>query len=242
MDRKLAAVLIADVAGYSRLSQADEEGTRARFQQDLRDVFEPAIASHRGRLVKTMGDGLLVEFTSVVDALRCAVAAQRAKAERDGDVAAERRLAFRIGINLGDVIVEGEDIHGDGVNIADRIQALAEPGSIAVSGTAYDQVRAKVEVGYADLGPQAVKNIAEPVRVYRVLMDPTFAGRTIAAAPPPRAKPAWRWPAAAAGVLVVLVAAGAAAWLRPWEPRFKPALPLPNKAVNRRAALRQHER
>jgi adenylate cyclase len=232
MDRRLAAVLIADVAGYSRLSQADEEGTRARFQADLREVFELAIAAHRGRLVKTMGDGLLVEFASVVDALRCAVAAQRAKAERNAGEPEEQRLAFRIGINLGDVIVEGEDIHGDGVNIADRIQALAEPGGIAVSGTAYDHLRGKAEVGYADLGAQTVKNIAEPVRAYRVLLDPTLAGKTIAApipTPQPQAKRSWRWPAIAATALALLIAAGAAAWLRPWEPRFQPALPLPDK-------------
>ncbi|MEY9560258.1 class 3 adenylate cyclase [Sinorhizobium fredii] len=127
MERRLAAVLIADVVGYGRLSQADEEGTRARFQADLREVFEPRIAAHHGRLIKTMGDGLLVEFHSVVDAVRCAVEVQRAKSERDVGVAADRRLAFRIGINLGDVIVEGDDIHGEGVIIADRLQTIADP-------------------------------------------------------------------------------------------------------------------
>jgi adenylate cyclase len=184
MERRLAAVLIADVAGYGRLSQADEEGTRARFRDDLHEVFEPMIASHRGRLVKTMGDGLLVEFPSVVDALRCAVELQRTEIERNAGLPRERRMEFRIGINLGDVIVEGDDIHGDGVNIADRIQALAEPGGIAISGTAYDQVKAKLPVGYGSLGEQKVKSIAEPVRVYRVLMDPAAAGKTVAAASP----------------------------------------------------------
>jgi class 3 adenylate cyclase len=122
MERRLAAVLIADVVGYGRLSQVDEEGTRTRFQADLRDVFEPSIATHRGRLVKTMGDGLLVEFHSVVDALRCAVEAQQEKARRNAGLPADQRLSFRIGVNLGDVIVEGDDIHGDGVVIADRVQ------------------------------------------------------------------------------------------------------------------------
>src|SRR5215510_1581693 len=148
MERRLAAVMIADVAGYGRLSQVDEEGTRARFQADLHEVFEPKFATHHGRLVKTMGDGLLVEFHSVVDALRCAIEVQRAKAERNSELGADHRIEFRIGINLGDVIVEGDDIHGDGVNIADRLQGLAEPSGIVISGTAYDHVKTKVAVGY----------------------------------------------------------------------------------------------
>ena len=168
MERRLAAVLIADVVGYGRLSQIDEEGTRARFQADLKEIFEPKIAAYRGRLIKTMGDGLLVEFPSVVDALRCAVEVQQEKAKRNAAAPPEQRLDFRIGVNLGDIIVEGDDIHGDGVNIADRMQALAEPGGVAISGTAYDQVKAKLPVGYASLGEQKVKSIAEPVRVYRV--------------------------------------------------------------------------
>ena len=233
MERRLAAVLIADVAGYGRLSQADEEGTRARFQADLREVFEPGIADHHGRLVKTMGDGLLVEFHSVVDALRCAIDLQRAKAERNGGLPAERRMEFRIGINLGDVIVERDDIHGDGVIITERLQQLADKGGIVISGTAYDQVKSKVEVGFASLGELPVKNIAEPVRVYRALMDPEDAGHTI----DERIAPArsWRWPAAAAAAVVLLIAAGAAAWWRPWEARIEPAsierlaLPLPDK-------------
>src|SRR5262249_39497690 len=134
MERRLAAVLIADVVGYSRLSQIDEEGTRARFQADLEEVFRPLIDAHHGRLVKTMGDGLLVEFHSVVDALRAAVETQRLKAERNATDEPDRRLDFRVGVNLGDIIVEGDDIQGDGVNIAARIQGLAEPGGIAISG------------------------------------------------------------------------------------------------------------
>ena len=179
MQRRLAAIMIADVVGYSRLSQVDEEGTRARFQADLREVFEPQIAAHRGRLVKTMGDGLLMEFHSVVDAVRCAVEVQRAKSERDVAVPVDRRLTFRVGINLGDVIVEGDDIHGEGVIIAERLQSLADPGGVVVSESAFDHTIHKVEVGFAYLGEQRVKNITGPVRVYRVLLDPAAAGKVV---------------------------------------------------------------
>jgi adenylate cyclase len=151
MERRLAAILIADVAGYSRLSQIDEEATRHCFQADLNEVILPKIVEHHGRLVKTMGDGLLVEFHSVVNALQCATEIQREKALRNASVDSASRLEFRIGVNLGDVIVEDEDIHGDGVNIADRMQKLAEPGGIAISGTTYDQVKSKVNVGYASV-------------------------------------------------------------------------------------------
>jgi adenylate cyclase len=235
MERRLAAVLIGDVVGYGRLSQLDEEGTRARFQTDLHEIFEPKIAAHRGRLVKTMGDGLLIEFASVVDAIRCAIELQRSKAERNAGVPKHQRLVYRIGINLGDVIVEGDDIHGDGVNIAARLQGLAEPGGIAISGTAYDHVKTRLPVGYADLGEQTVKSIAEPVRVYRVLLDPREAGRTIPKQVPlPRIK-SWRWQMATAAVIAFVIAVGAAAWLRPWQPRIESAsvermaLPLPDK-------------
>ncbi len=233
MERRLAAVMIADVAGYGRLSQADEEGTRARFQADLHEVFEPRIAAHHGRLVKTMGDGLLVEFHSVVDAVRCAVEVQRAKAEREGGAPDGHRLEFRIGINLGDVIVEGDDIHGDGVNIADRLQSLADPGGVAISGAAYDQVEKKLDVGFAFLGEQRVKNIDKPVRVYRVLIDPSATGKTIGDLRRPLWS--WPWPAAAAVTLILVLAGGAAVWWRPWEPKVEPAsiermaLPLPDK-------------
>ena len=233
MDRRLAAVLIADVAGYGRLSQTDEEGTRARFQADLHEVFEPAITEHRGRLVKTMGDGVLIEFRSVVDALRCAIDVERAEAERNAAVPVGRRLEFRIGINLGDVIVEGDDIHGDGVNIADRLQSLAEPGGIVISGSAYDQVKTRVGIGYQYLGTQPVKNVSEPMRIYRVLMDPAAAGKTIIG---PNAAPrSWRWPAVGAAALALVLAGGAAFWWQPWQPRSEPAsvermaLPLPDK-------------
>jgi adenylate cyclase len=232
MERRLAAVLIADVVGYVRLSQVDEEGTRARFQADLNEVFAPAIATHHGRLVKTMGDALLVEFHSVVDAVRCAVEVQRLKVERNAGAPAAAQLVYRIGINLGDVIVEGEDIHGDGVNIADRLQELADPGGITVSGTAYDQFKTKVEVGYAYLGEQRVKHVADPVRVYRVLIDPAAAGRTIHTAA--SRWRSWRRPALAAA-LAIVVGGGGVAWALLRESRIEAAavermaLPLPDK-------------
>ncbi|QKK29595.1 adenylate/guanylate cyclase domain-containing protein [Rhizobium indicum] len=231
MERRLAAILIADVVGYSRLSQIDEEGTRARFQTDQNDIFEPAIQLHHGRLVKTMGDGLLVEFQSVVDALRCAVEVQQLKATQRAASAPEHRIEFRIGINLGDIIVEGEDIQGDGVNIADRIQALAEPGGIAISGTTYDQVKSKIPVGFASLGEQRLKSITEPIRVYRILLDPTAAGKTIKTR---RRLPRRRLVAGIAAA-IVLALAGAALWWQPWMPAKPPgpgerfAYPLPDR-------------
>ncbi|MBY3274796.1 adenylate/guanylate cyclase domain-containing protein [Rhizobium laguerreae] len=231
MERRLAAILIADVVGYSRLSQIDEEGTRARFQADQNDVFEPAITRHHGRLVKTMGDGLLVEFQSVVDALRCAVEVQQLKATQSAAALPEHRLEFRIGINLGDIIVEGEDIQGDGVNIADRIQALAEPGGIAISGTTYDQVKSKVPVGFASLGEQRLKSITEPIRVYRVLLDPTAAGKTLKT----RRRLPRRHLVAGVAAAVILAFAGAALWWQPWMPAKPPgpgerfAYPLPDR-------------
>jgi adenylate cyclase len=171
MERRLAAVLIADVAGYSRLSQLDEEGTRTRFLGHLKEIFEPRIAEHHGRVVKTMGDGLLVEFPSLVNALRCAIEIQQAEARTETNVPPDQQLHFRVGVNLGDVIVEGEDIHGDGVNIADRLQSLADPGGIVISGSAYDQLRNKLNVGLESLGEQSVRSIDEPVRADRVRLD-----------------------------------------------------------------------
>lgn len=228
MERRLAAIMIADVAGYTRLSQIDEEGTRRSFQTDMDEVFAPRIAEHHGRLVKTMGDGLLVEFQSVVDALHCAIEIQREKASRNAAGDAANKLQFRIGVNLGDIIVEGNDIHGDGVNIADRMQKLAEPGGIAISGTTYDQVNTKLDVGFLSLGRQKVRSIADPIRVYRVVLDPA-AGRSTA-----RLFKGVRRKLAVAAVLL-LCAAGAAYWWEGWNIGQAPALverfayPLPEK-------------
>jgi adenylate cyclase len=166
--RRLTAILAADVAGYSRLMGADEEGTHERLKALRREVVDPKIAEHRGRIVKTTGDGLLVEFASVVDAVRCAVEVQETMAGRNIDVATGNRIELRIGINLGDVIVEGDDLYGDGVNIAARIEALADAGGVFVSNTVHDQVRDRLPFAFENLGEQQVKNIARPVRVYRV--------------------------------------------------------------------------
>jgi adenylate cyclase len=164
--RRLAAILAADVAGYSRLMGVDEEGTLERLKALRRELVDPKIAEHHGRIVKTTGDGLLVEFASVVDAVRCAVAVQQAMPEREVSVGADNRIELRIGINLGDVIVEGDDLYGDGVNIAARIEALADAGGVFVSNTVHDQVRDRLPFVFEDLGEQQVKNIARPVRVY----------------------------------------------------------------------------
>jgi adenylate cyclase len=166
--RRLAAILAADVAGYSRLMGADEEGTLERLKALRRELLDPKIAEYHGRIVKTTGDGMLAEFPSVVDAVRCAVAVQQAMPERNTGIAADNCIELRIGINLGDVIVEGDDLYGDGVNIAARIEALADAGGVFVSNTVYDQVRDRLPFVFEDLGEQQVKNIARPVRIYRV--------------------------------------------------------------------------
>jgi adenylate cyclase len=177
VERRLAAVLMADVAGYSRLMGEDEEGTHAALSALRREVSDPKIAEHRGRIVKTTGDGLLVEFASAVDAVRCAVELQREMALRNDGVPKERRIEFRIGINLGDIIIDEHDIYGDGVNVAARLEALAEPGGICVSRVVRDQVRDKVDFGFEDMGEQQVKNIARPVHVYRILVAETATAR-----------------------------------------------------------------
>jgi TolB-like protein/class 3 adenylate cyclase len=166
--RRLAAILAADVAGYSRLMGADEEGTLERLKALRGELLDPKLAEHHGRIVKTTGDGLLVEFASVVDAVRCAVAVQQAMPERNTGIGADNRIELRIGINLGDVIVEGDDLYGDGVNIAARIEALADAGGVFVSNTVHDHVRDRLPFVFEDLGEQQVKNIARQVRVYRV--------------------------------------------------------------------------
>ena len=164
--RRLAAILAADVAGYSRLMEADEESTHERLRAHRRELVDPKIGEHSGRIVKNTGDGMLAEFASVVDAVRCAAELQRAIIDREATLPEDRRIRFRIGINLGDVIVEDDDIFGDGVNIAARLEALAAPGGICISRVVRDQIRDKLAYPFADLGEQSVKNIARPVRVY----------------------------------------------------------------------------
>jgi TolB-like protein/class 3 adenylate cyclase len=170
VERRLAAILAADVVGYSRLVGEDEEGTLERLKVLRRTLVDPKIKEHRGRVVRTIGDGLLVEFASVVDAVRCAVDVQREMALRDTDLPADRRIEFRIGINLGDIIKDGRDVYGDGVNVAARLEALATPGGICVSRVVRDQVRDKLGFAFDDRGEQQVKNIARPVRVFDVKM------------------------------------------------------------------------
>src|SRR3984893_1909449 len=170
--RRLAAILAADVVGYSRLMGADEEGTHERFKTHLRQLVDPKIKEHRGRIVKNTGDGMLVEFQSVVDAVRSAVEIQLAMIGCNADIPEDRRISFRMGINLGDVIVEPEDIFGDGVNVAARLEALAEPDGICISRVVRDQIRDKLPYPLEDMGEQRGKNIARPVRVYRVGTGP----------------------------------------------------------------------
>src|SRR4249919_2530889 len=168
--RRLAAIVAADVVGYSRLMGLDEVGT-ARALREHRAVTDALVAKHGGRLVKSTGDGVLLEFPSVVDAVECAVVLQAVMAERNAGVPFDRQMLFRIGINLGDILIEGDDILGDGVNIAARLEGIAEPGGICISSSAYDQVQGKVAVEFADLGDQQLKNIARYVRAYAIVRD-----------------------------------------------------------------------
>jgi len=189
VERRLAAILAGDVAGYSRLMGIDEEGTLAVLKRHRRELVDPKIKEHRGRTVKLTGDGILVEFASVVDAVRCAVDIQRGMAERNVEVPAERRIEYRIGLNLGDIIIDDKDIYGEGVNIAARLEALAEPGGICVSRVVRDQVRDKLDFSFADMGEQQVKNIARPVRTHRIVLGAEAAealGDAAAAASPAR--------------------------------------------------------
>src|ERR1700746_79003 len=180
--RRLTAILAADVAGDSRLMGADEEGTHERLKGHLAKLVEPKIREHRGHTVKTTGDGVLIEFPSVVDAVRCAVEIQRGMAERAAIAPAHRRIALRMGINIGDIIIDDDDIYGDGVNVAARLETLAEPGTICVSRVAHDQVQDKLDVAFEDPGNHSVKNIARPVHVYRIVPDTGSSSMAPAAA------------------------------------------------------------
>src|SRR5512136_1439355 len=176
--RKLTAILSADVKGYSRLMGEDEKET-VRTLNTYMDLLTALIRHHRGRVVGTAGDSMLAEFRSVVDAVECAVESQKELKTRNADLPENRKMEFRIGVNLGDVIEDGEQILGDGVNIAARLESLADAGGICISGTAFDQVKTKLPLGYEYRGEQTVKNIAEPVRVYQVLIEPGEAGKLI---------------------------------------------------------------
>src|SRR5580692_11465828 len=168
VERRLAAILAADVVGYSRLMGRDEEGTLARLKDCRRALVDPKIAEHRGRIVKTTGDGMLVEFASAVDAVRCAVEVQRETAKQNASVPQELRIEFRIGIHVGDIIIDDNDIFGDGVNIAARLEGIAETGGVCISDDAYRQIRGKIDIAFEDIGEQTLKNIAEPMRAWRI--------------------------------------------------------------------------
>jgi adenylate cyclase len=171
VERRLAAILAADIAGYSRLMGLDEEGTLAVLKAIRGELLDPKIAEHRGRLVKTTGDGALVEFPSAVDAVRCAIDIQRGMATRNANIPEDRRTQFRVGINVGDIIIDQGDIYGDGVNIAARVEAVVQPGGICVSDYAYQQIKGKVALDFVDMGEQRLKNITSTVRVYGVRLD-----------------------------------------------------------------------
>ena len=231
--RRLTAILSADVEGYSRLMSQDEEATVKTLKQH-RETISGLILDHRGRVVDAPGDNILAEFGSVVDAVKCAVGIQQTLNTKNAGLPEDRRMNFRIGVNLGDVIEEEDRIYGDGVNIAARLEGLAEGGGICISGTAFDQVKNKLSVGYQYVGKQTVKNIPDPVRAYKVLMEPEAAGKVIGEEEPKPAK--WGWKTVAAGVLVLVVLAGGLVWnfyLR--APRIEPAsvdkmaYPLPDK-------------
>jgi adenylate cyclase len=212
IERKLVSVVVADVVGFSRLTEQDEEGTHARLNVLLRDLIKPKIGEHHGRIIKNTGDGALLEFASVVDAVRCAVEIQRGMIDRNADFPEDRRIVFRFGINLGDVIVEPDDIHGDGVNVAARLEGLSEPGGVCISGTAYDHVRDRLPYVFTEKGEQTVKNIARPVRVYSLGADAIAA---LPASPPladyqqsPGRHSNRGWLAAAGMAAVLVFAAG----------------------------------
>ena len=204
--------MAADIVGYSHLMEADESGTLAQLKTHRKELIDPKIAEYGGRIVKTTGDGMLVEFTSASDAVQQAVDVQRAMAQRNASVPADKRIVFRIGINLGDIIVEGDDIFGEGVNFAARLEESCEPGGVNISGKVHAEVAGKLDLAFDDLGEQAAKNIDKPIRTYRVVLD----GGAAVAAPAPVTKPGsarspWLVPAAVAAVLVIAVVA-VAAW------------------------------
>jgi adenylate cyclase len=230
--RKLAAILAADVVGFSRLMEADEEATVSTLST-YREIIERLVASHHGRVFGSAGDSVIAEFASPVEAVRCAVDIQRDLEAHNVDLPEDRRMRLRIGVNLGDVIVEGDNLLGDGVNIAARLETLADPGGIFLARPVFDQIKKQLDLGYEYLGEHEVKNIAEPVRVYRVLIEPEAAGKVIGETK--HAPQSWKRVALAAAVVVLIGVAGAVTWLRPWEPTIKPAsvermaFPLPEK-------------
>src|SRR5258708_7818925 len=189
VERRLAAILAADVAGSCRLIGIDEEGALAQLKALRKTLFDPKISDHRGRIVKNTGDGALVEFGSVVDAVRCAVEIQRDMAEQNVDVPQVKRIEFRVGIHVGDIIIDENDIFGDGVNIAARLEGIAEPGGVCISDDAYRQIRGKLDIAFEDMGPQDLKNITEPMRAWRVRIGPSSSPAMLTKPPTETAQP-----------------------------------------------------
>ena len=229
--RKLTTILAADVAGYSRLMGDNEEAT-LRSLKTNREIIDGLIARHDGRIFSTAGDSVLAEFGSVVEAVRAAISIEEELKVRNAELTEERQMKFRIGINVGDVMVEGDNLFGDGVNVAARLEGLAPPGGICISGSVFDHVKNKLSIGFENLGPQEVKNIAEPVLTFRVVPGPvSVAGTTVK----PAARRRWRLPLIAAAAVAIVAIGGAIAWWQPWAPKIEPgsaarmAPPLPDK-------------
>jgi adenylate cyclase len=235
MERRLAAILAADVVGYSRLIREDETSTLAALKAHREELIDPKITQYHGRIVKLMGDGLLAEFPSAVEAVQCAVEIQHTMAERNADVPEERRITYRVGINIGDIVVEDDDIFGDGVNIAARLEGLAAPGGICISRPVHTQVADKLELQFEDMGEQQVKNIAKPVVVYRVALDAEAAALVTPVVQKIARPKHQRWLVAAAAATVLVLAVVGALWWQLWAPDVEPAsvermaFPLPDE-------------
>lgn len=219
MERRLSAILAADVVGYSALMEKDEAGAFERLKARRQEIFEPQIEAHRGRVFKLMGDGLLAEFASVVDAVEAAVAVQGEMAARNAEVPADQQIVVRIGVNVGDLIIDGEDRQGDGVNVASRLQQLAEPGGVMISGAAHEQLHGKVDLQFEFAGEQQVKNIKRPVSAYRLKRDAAIEPKTAPSRPP-----TWRWARRAAAIIVTFGLVGGGAWWL-WPPPSAGAKP-----------------
>ena len=246
IERRLAAILAADVVGYSRMIEADEAATLARLKAHVAELIRPKIVAHRGTIVKTTGDGFLAEFASVIEAVECAVEIQRAMAEANSGVPDDRKIRFRIGINIGDIVIDEGDIFGDGVNIAARLEGLAEPGGICVHRDVRSQVRNRLPLAFEDMGEVEVKNIARPLRAYKIVLDGSHPAQP--AAKSPAAKPRTRRSFAAAFAALVVVLLGGAGVLvfSGWNPlretaeRYSGCIRADGQTIDRGASFRQH--
>ncbi len=219
--RKLTTILAADVEGYTRLMRADEEATLKTLGEH-REIIDGLIARHEGRVFSTGGDSVLAEFGSAVEAVRCAISCQEEISSRNAELANDRKLMFRIGVNIGDVMVRDGDLFGDGVNVAARLEGLAEAGGVCISGSVFEQIKHKLSLGFEDMGQQEVKNIADPVSAYRLVPSQVSVSAGATAPAGPSAARRWRMPAIAAAVVVIMAAGGLVVWL-PWQPKLEPA-------------------